>query len=127
MFQSLVEERVRERQLIAFDRTLPTQEERERDASRLLESVSEHLRREEDEMRHAVEQPGALDPEREFGGLGSRTDLLRHVSGRLAGDLAFVPIASLFPPVPLSLPVTSSSRPHMRTSGRRAADSPSVR
>jgi hypothetical protein len=41
MFQSLVEERVRDRQVIAFERVVPTQEERERDAARLLEIVSE--------------------------------------------------------------------------------------
>jgi hypothetical protein len=52
-------------------------------------------------MRRAVEQPGALDPEREFGGLGIRSDLMRHVSGQLVRDLGFAPRAGLFPPAPL--------------------------
>jgi hypothetical protein len=101
MFQSLVEERVRERHVVSFDQALPTEGERDRDAARLLESVSDNLRSHEEEMRRAVEQPGALDPEREFGGLGTRGDLRRHVSGRLARDLAFNPSKLRFPTGPL--------------------------
>jgi hypothetical protein len=44
MFHAMVEERIRERHVLAFDRTLPGQEERERDASQILEKVSESLR-----------------------------------------------------------------------------------
>ena len=98
MFRAMIEERMRERQVFVFDTTPPEQEERERHTSQIVEYVSASLGRRLQEMNKAVEQPGALEPEREFGGLGSRSDLLRHVSGLLPfislpsiGNIYFAP------------------------------------
>ncbi len=95
MFRTMIEERVREREVFVFDTTPPDQQERERDTSEIVEYVSAGLERQLEEMSTAVEQPGALDAEREFGGLGSRSDLLRHVSARLVSDMRFQPIGRL--------------------------------
>jgi hypothetical protein len=95
MFHKMVEERMRARQVVSVDTTPPAEAQRERDSTQMLDSVSASVGRQLEELRREVDQPAALDPERDFGGLGTRSDLMRHVGGRLLYDMS-LPIV-LFP------------------------------
>jgi hypothetical protein len=101
MFRDMVEERLRDRQVFSVDTTPPEEAERERHKSMVLEEISASLGRQLDEMGAAVEQPAALDPAREFGGLGSATDLLRHVDSLLLHRFGRGSIGDLLSPGPI--------------------------
>jgi hypothetical protein len=99
MFRTLVEERVRARPLLSIDTTPPAEEERVRHAREIEDSVTASIGRQLEAMRREVKQPAALNPERDFGSLGTRSDVIRHVSSRLFKDVSFPLIPLLLPRV----------------------------
>jgi hypothetical protein len=91
MFRALVEDKLRGRRLLSIDTTPPDEDARERDARQIEESAAASIGRQLEGMRAEVEQPGALDPERSFGSLGTRSDVIRHVSSRVLKDVFLIP------------------------------------